>query len=408
MTAAIEAALSNNLQLAIEAENAVAADAKARADSKLRLPLLGAKANVFFWDRAIVAELGDARIPIRERVTGTVEVSITQPISGAAVIGKLVQRDRAAVTASRAQRDGLRVEIAYQAAAAYLGALQAKTLAQVARSTLQQLDADLQHAKIMVSAGTMQNVDVLRLEVERARVEQQLLQADSTALGARRALASLLALPDGTELTLVEVDTTPPPLAWSESAAVEQARRERAELRVAKANSESAELGVSVARADYFPSISLLAIYSHAINAGSLGSANSGYLGVAFDWNLWDWGRRSAQMDGARALARQARLGQTAAVDQISVDARAKWQAAHTALATLEVSARGLAAATEAQRLQAARFAGGAASTIEVVDAETALANARSQDVIARYQYLVTWMALSRAVGTIPSPPAGH
>jgi outer membrane protein len=408
MAAAIEAALSNNLQLAIEAETVIAADAKARADSKLLFPLLGVKANVFFWDRAIVAELGDARIPIRERVTGSVDVSISQPISGAAVIGKLVARDRAAAAASRAQREGLRVEIAYQTAAAYLGALQAQTLAQVARTTLQQLDGDLQHAKILSAAGTLQQVDVLRLEVERARVEQELLQADSTALGTRRALASLLALPDGTELTLVGIDTTPPPLPWSEEEAVVRASRDRADVKVAKANAESASLGVSVARADYFPSVSLLAIYTRAINAGSFGSADSGYLGLSLDWTLWDWGRRAAQVDGSRALQRQARLQQAVAADQVAVDARAKWQAAHTARATLEVAARGLAAAVEAQRLQAARFAGGAATTVEVLDAETALANARAQDVVARYQYLVTWMALSRATGAIPTAPRGR
>jgi len=400
LAGAIEIALSGNPQLAIEAENIAAAEARTRSDATLRLPLLALRSNVFFWDRKVEADLGPdiGKVTIRDRVTGTVDLSVSQPLS----------RDRALADASRAQRDGRRVEIAYQTAEAYLGALQAKTLGEVAVATLQQLEADLQHAKVLLQGGTLQRVDVLRLEVERARVEQQRLQAETAALAARRRLGLLLGLPDGNELALADVDTTPPALAWTEDQAVALARKDRAEARAAAASSHAAELGISVARANYYPTVSLVGVYSHAVNAGLLGSADSGYLGVSVDWNLWDWGKRSADVDGSRALSRQARLAQVSLGEQIAVDTRTRWQAARLALATIEVADRGLAAAAEAQRLQAARFAQGAATTIELVDAETALANARAQAAIGRTQYLVAWMALSREVGALPVHPEAH
>jgi outer membrane protein len=413
MASAIEIALAHNPQLAIEAENIVVAHARTRADSKLRLPLLTARANVQLWDRAITVDLGSdpdtgqpTTITVRDRVTGSADLQLSQPLSGAFVIGTLIERDQAAAAATQAQRDGVRVDIAYQTAEAYLGALQARTLGQIARATLSQLDADLQHAKVLLQAGTLQQVDVLRLDAERARIEQQQLTADTTALGARRRLAMLLGFPDGTELALVDIDTAPPALPWTEEEAVARARRDRSEARAAEANRHVAELGVDVARANYFPSISLVGIYSHAISSTSFGTASdSAYIGLTLDWNLWDWGKRTAEVEGSRALSRQALLGQSALASQIAVDTRARWQAARTAQATLEVTARGLAAASEAQRLQAARYSHGAATTVEVLDAETALANAKAQAAIARYQYLVAWMALSRAVGTVPGKP---
>ena len=174
---AIDVALAQNPQLAIERENIVAAEAREASDATLRLPLLAVKANAFFWDRKITADLGPdiGQITIRDRVTGTVDLSVSQPLSGALVIGTLVERDRAATAASQARRDGVRIDIAYQAAEAYLAALQARMLGQVAAATLQQLDGDLQHARTLLQAGTLQQVDVLRLEAERARVEQQAL-----------------------------------------------------------------------------------------------------------------------------------------------------------------------------------------------------------------------------------------
>src|SRR6185436_6475392 len=160
MAEAIDAALSHNPELAIATETIAAANARAAADATLRLPLLAVRANALLWNTTIVADLG-------------------------ADIGKIVSRDRAAAEASRAQRDGLRIDVAYRTAEAYLDALQSATLGQVAEATLHQLDADLQHAKTLLQAGTLQRVDVLRLEVERARVEQQRLQAGTAALGAR-------------------------------------------------------------------------------------------------------------------------------------------------------------------------------------------------------------------------------
>jgi outer membrane protein len=408
LPAAIEIALSGNPQLAMEAETIAAADARTRSDAALRLPLLGVKANALFWDRRIEADLGPdiGKVTIRDRFTGTVDFSVSQPLSGALAIGRLVERDRAIAAAARAEREGRRIEIAYQTAAAYLDALQARTLGQVARSTLIQLDGDLQHARVLLAGGTLQKVDVLRLEVEHARVEQQGLGAETSALAARRRLALLLGLPDGTELELAGVDTAPPALPWTEDEAVARAHSGRAEARAAASSSDAAELDIAVARASYYPAVSLVGIYSHAINTGLLGSADSAYAGVTLDWNLWDWGKRGADVDASRALSRKARLAQVALGEQIAVDTRARWQAARLARATLEVADRGRVAAVEAQRLQAARFAQGAATTIEVLDAETALANAEAQAVIGRYQYLVAWMALGREVGMLPAPPA--
>jgi outer membrane protein TolC len=411
MAEAIDAALAHNPELAIAAESIAAANARTEADATLRLPLLSVRANALLWDRAIVADLGAdiGKITIRDRLTGSIDVSVTQPLSGALVIGKLVSRDRAAAEATRAQRDGLRIDVAYRTAEAYLEALQADSLSQVAEATLHQLDADLQHAKTLLQAGTLQRVDVLRLEVERARVEQQRLQADTGALGARRRLAFLLGLPDGSELALVEIDTSPPPLPWTEDEAVHRARRDRADARAVDANRRVADLGIDISRASYFPTISAVGVYSHAVSTAVFGSAaQSAYVGVSLDWNLWDWGKRSAEADGARAASRQAHLVQHALTEQIAVDTRARWQAARTGLATLEVAARGLAAAIEAQRLEAARFAQGAATTVAVVDAEAALAGARAQAAISRYQYLVAWMALSREVGELPAMPRAH
>jgi outer membrane protein TolC len=71
-----------------------------------------------------------------------------------------------------------------------------------------------------------------------------------------------------------------------------------------------------------------------------------------------------------------------------------------------DVAEFGLKAVEEAYRLQQVRFKEGAATTTDVLDAESEVGRARSQATIGRYQYLIAWMALVRAVGQVPEAPA--
>jgi outer membrane protein TolC len=64
-----------------------------------------------------------------------------------------------------------------------------------------------------------------------------------------------------------------------------------------------------------------------------------------------------------------------------------------------------LRAAEEAYRLQTVKIAGGVATATDVIDAESEVARARAQEAVARYQYLIAWMALVRAVGQMPQMP---
>lgn len=404
---AIDRALSDNPELAIADQARSASEAQVRATAARRLPRLALSASARWWDRPIVAELAIGSqvvtVDVRDQLTGSIDLSVTQPVTGAFVIGTLVARDRAASAAATAARDQIRIDAAYRAAAAYLEALEATALAEVAVTTLRQLDAAQRHARALITAGTLQAVDALRIDVERAVVEQQRLAAEAAALAARRSLGLLLGVPDGSELALVALDLTPPELPWTEDAAVARAGAQRPERRGAAAQREIAAREVSVARASYYPSVSLVGVYSHAITAGSLDNAYSAYAGVQLDWNLWDWGKRAADLDAAVAADRGAVLRASATAAQIAASARTAWHAARIARATIDVAAAGLTAAVETQRVQAARFAQGAATTVELLDAETALATARAHAAISRYRYLVAWMALGRAVGEVPA-----
>jgi OMF family outer membrane factor len=408
---AIDLATAGNIQIELGKETVVAGEAKVRGTRKLRLPSLSVGGNIFLWNEEIVFPQVDPmtgemfNIVVREQVTWSAEVSVAQPITGALLLGTLIDFEKAAVSASRAELDTTRLDVAYQTAEAYITVLQLGTLREVAQTSVTQLQANLKQAQALKDAGILFDVDLLRIEAQIAALEQQVLEAEAGAETAKRGLALLLGLPDGTELELAPVDTAPLPLPWTEDDAVARAKAQRPEAKAADARIQQAEKGVDLAKGEYLPMFNAVGNYTHSEGQGIFAVKDSAFLGVTLQWNIWDWGNRRAKLDEAKSGARIAKKARAFVDDQVALDVRSKWLTATTKRKTLDVAESGLKAAEEAHRLQNVRFAGGAGTTTDVIDAEAEVSRARSQATIARYQYLVSWMALVRAVGELPDMP---
>ncbi|HVV84404.1 MAG TPA: TolC family protein [Kofleriaceae bacterium] len=415
---AIQLAAGDSVAVDIGKEQVVAAQEKEKSTRAMRLPSLSAKGNLLYWNEPIVfsqpctdpdpmiCPKPVVSLAVRDQVTATGEVDVAQPISGLIVIGRLIAGDRAGVDAARAELDVTRLDAGYKAAEAYLGALQAETLQETAEASVKQLEADLGKVRALRDAHVLADVDVLRLEAARDQAQDGVLQAQVSAETARRGLALLLDLPDGTDLTLAPVDTTPPDLGWTEDDAVAAARKQRPELRAAAARQTQAQVGVDAAKANYYPNVLAVGNYTHSEGQGFVALKDSAFVGVTLDWNLWDWGKREHDIAAAKAASRIATRSRQALDDQLAFDVRSKWLTASTRQKSLAVNASALKAAEEAYRLQTVKIEGGVATATDVIDAEAEVSRARAQATVARYQYLIAWMALVRAVGQLPSMPA--
>jgi outer membrane protein len=418
LSEAIQLAAGESLAVDLQKEQITAAKAKRKSTAALRLPRLSAKASVLMWNDEITFAQpcdpvmmpgcpmsGVVELVVRDRVTGSAELNLAQPISGLLLLGRLIDGDEAGIENAAAELDVAKLDAAYRAAEAYLGALQTETLRELAVTSVKQLEADLVKIRALRDAHILADVDVLRLEAARDQAQAGALEAEVGGITARRGLALLLDLPDGTELALTPVDTTPPELGWTEDEAVTLARRQRPELRAAAARATQAEVGVAAVKADYFPNILAIANYTRTEGQGFIATKDSAFVGVSLEWNLWDWGKRGHDVEAARVASRSAARLRDEVNDQLAFDVRAKWLAASSKRQTLTVHASALRAAEEAYRLQSVKIQGGLATATDVIDAETEVARARAQEAVARYQYLIAWMALVRAVGQMPAMP---
>lgn len=406
---AISLATDQSFALEAPKQKIEAAEDKLVGDKTLRLPNLSVQGGAQFWNKAITFALAPPPAPeetFRSQLTASVTATVSEQVTTALLLKTLLRLDQAQIDGANAELEMKKLDVAYQVATGYLGTLQVDTLHELALTTVQQLQADLDRIKKLRDAKVLADVDVLRVEAALDAAQQQVLDAETNGENARAGLAILLGLPDNTELELAPIDMSIPEVPWTEDDAVAAAKKQRPERKVAAAGIEASDRGVDLAKGAYLPMVSAVVDYSHVEGQGPFSDKDSGFIGVNVAWNLWDWGKRKSELESAKSMARLARRGASQMDDVISFDVRAKYRTAVTKRKSLDVAQSGLKASEEAYRLQQVKIAAGAATTTDVIDAESDVSRSRAQATIAQYQYLIAWMDLVRSVGQLPDLPA--
>jgi outer membrane protein TolC len=251
------------------------------------------------------------------------------------------------------------------------------------------------------AAGQGIAADLLKTEVRLASEEATALEARRSADDARIALNDLMGRPAGAPLELAPLP--PPDLSDAGPADWQNAP----EITAAQADARAADAGLSAAKAERKPHLDLSA------DVGFWGSDTSrlvpldlkmrdpdatfadrirrdaGYsFTLTLSWPVFDFGAIRARIAQADLTLRQARQKVVAA----RRDAERNWQQARSTLQTLareiELLERASPVARDSFLDAQSRYRGGAATSLEVLDAYAASVDAvvRLSDAISRYR----------------------
>ena len=281
-------------------------------------------------------------------------------------------------------------------------------------------------------AGRAARYDVLRSRVERANIEPLAIQARSDRELAVLELKRLLNVPVDQPVALVtKIDSAS--AAALVAAADSGAVPDRASVHAAELNAASKRLGIAVARADFFPAISVFIqsgyqafpgigqgfprsfgdLTTNACPVGTVAGKvcqNGGWFsdrqaGVNISMPIFDGFRVRSNLDLAQAQARLADLQLRQQREAVSVDvarARAELRRAGAVFAARQQNSQ---EANEAFQLATLRFSRGLSTQLEVSDAQVALLTAQSTEARATYDLFLASADLARSLGRpIPLP----
>ncbi len=181
------------------------------------------------------------------------------------------------------------------------------------------------------------------------------------------------------------------------------AGRENPALAAAMQALRAATLDISIARQAYLPTLGVDFIYGIEANAFALHSIDRAYpelgpvptLGYLVDATLnipvWDWGVRRSKVRQAELRQKQAQVDLSATQRILVRNLHGYYDEAQAARQQVDLLRRAVDLATESLRLNTLRYQAGEATILELVDAQTALIQARNayDDGMVRYRLAI-------------------
>jgi outer membrane protein TolC len=398
--------IEQTVELAVQSSSALqAARARARGSEDQAksvrgrlLPSINVSDELQRWDSTFdVPVLGTAR----EKTTNAFVAALGQPLLG---LLHLTSDEKAlSVSAQAAEMDTRTLEANLRAAvrAQFLRMFEARALAGIARASQEQLREQQAVAKERLAAGVLTPADILRLDVAAANAKQQEIQALAAEQTARSILLVALARePQDSSVDFVEPETPDKADARDGelSPLLSKALQQRTELRSASLLATAADASARSRTFHLLPDLDLEAGYMH-MTGQKFVKTDSAFVGLKVNWQVWDWGADWYQHRAARQQATAARAQADDARRQVATDVAAKLADVRATASALEAGRAAIGSAEEAYRVTTVLLAAGSANTTDLLDAQSALTQARLNFARARYEYALARVGLERALG---------
>src|SRR5690606_36709954 len=153
--------------------------------------------------------------------------------------------------------------------------------------------------------------DVLKLRVQLANTQAQLLELRSQEQSLAVQLNNLVGLPLNTTIRLTSDPRVDDSLDTNLDQIVAEATQKRPDITASQARLRAAQSGVAAASAAWFPTIPFNALYLFANSNQRILPNRKQFdgtwpVGIGLSWNIWNWLQPEYQVGQARAPYEQA------------------------------------------------------------------------------------------------------
>lgn len=280
----------------------------------------------------------------------------------------------------------------------YLQAIAAAARVESQQAQLQTAQALYQLAQDQRTAGVVAGIDVLRAQVESQSERQRLIALRNDSEKAKLALSRGIGLPLGQRFRLVDNvpfrDYNILPL----EDAMQQALATRADYKSAQARVRNAELLVSAARAERYPTLSA------DVNYGAIGPSPVSNHGTytatgTLRIPIYQGTRVQADVEEAQTQLKQRQAELDNLRGQIDSDVRTSLLDVQSTSEQVQVATSSVKLAQDTLLQAQDRFRAGVTNNIEVIQAQQAVATANENLINSLYQFNYAKASLIRAIG---------
>ncbi|MFP4560352.1 MAG: TolC family protein [Thiohalorhabdus sp.] len=324
---------------------------------------------------------------------------LRQPLYRGGATSAEVRRARSNQEAMSRQADRTRLDVALGATKAFLQVQLAEARVAVTEEALKAAREHLRIAENRLETGAAMRGDMLQARTRVSELEEQLLAHRNEVAVAKSALNERLGRDLDAPVSLDrDLGEDLPAEAPGLEVLVERAIAKRPTIAATEAELGAARAGVDAASAELLPRINLEArLEDHRASAAD----QSWLAGVRMDWRLFGGGRWASR-NAAEAERFAARAQLTDIRRKVRLEVKQAKLDLDTARRRLDTVGHAVASARESLRTNTDRYRQGAATMVEVLDAQLARQQARLRQLEAFYDLRLSHARLQKAVGQTP------
>jgi len=329
-------------------------------------------------------------------------ISVKQPIYTAGKVGTALKLAQIEADGSRVDIRRSEQDLALAVTRVFYTLLWAERNRDVVAETLQQKQSHAEMARVRYANGVATEVDALRSEVAVANARADVVQAENAVRQARALLNHYLLRPvDFPTRALGELSERAPEATDIEDLA-RQAGQSLPELQRLRIAERSAQAQVRLARAESRLKVEFNGTYGLTSRLPE-NLFNRDFvrwnMGLNVTLPVFDGFRRSGLVWQATAYEHQARLEREKVEQRVRLDLRQSLDDLAAASETIRAARANIDQAAKVLTMMQNNYKYGAATTLDIVDSQTALAVARSNLLRGLYNHSVARATLRHALG---------
>lgn len=331
------------------------------------------------------------------------DISISQPVFTGFALTTRRKIAALGIRIADIEKDQAVMDVTRNVKVGYFNILLAKRYLKVADEAVKQLFAHVADAKQFYDQELIPKNDLLKSQVALAHARQNRVAAASNLDVAVAALNTAMRR-DITAKTEV-MDVFPKrPACFELSDLFKQAMSHRPELKQLKTALSQADLGIRMAKSDYYPHVYLTGRYEQlgdnirATN-NDFGNNHNTIIGAQAQWRFFEWGKTRADVSKARYDKKALAAKITGIKDSIRLEVKNAFEKLTVADENIRTAEEALTQAKENFRITNLQYQQQVTTSTEVLDARTFLTQAETNYYGAFYGYMISKADLDRAVG---------
>lgn len=312
----------------------------------------------------------------------------------------------ASLKAAQADNKDFLLETAFQINRAFYDVILAVELRRVASDSVDQLILHRDNSKALVDAGTAPDIDLIRAEVQLAVGQTTLIKARHAISNNASVLYDLIGLDPSSRARIVGSfpEALPADIPLDEGIAIQKAFGLRSDLQSARANMDAARYAMGAKQRQLQPSVEISQQFQR--NKGAKTPYDeflkNNTFQVGLNFPVFDSGLTRAQTHEAALNLDQARLTYEQTLSTLHVEIRNSLSALTESFQVLVAQEKNVEQAQKALNIAEKAYRNGSRTSLDVLDAQVALTQARTLRYQALRDRAVALAQYERSLGVMP------